>query len=128
MSQGKKYAFSQKETELISELRGIPYPSRKLNLSTLFSIDSLLERNFKKYNIGRKTSEMVIMENWKAIVGSQRAHRCCPSKIIEGGVLIITINNPILRNELYFERRQILNKIHALPGCESIKDILLDLG
>lgn len=128
MAKSKKRVFSFDEEKLISEFRGLPYPAYYGKNKTVFSLEELITQSLNRYGIDGKPIEMIIMDNWKQIIGANKAHRCCPSRIIEGGTLVISVSNTILKSELTFECRQILRRIQEIEGCQSIKNIMLDVG
>lgn len=68
------------------------------------------------------------MQHWKGILGKERAALCQPLRIIDGSRLIMVVSNPTLRQELEFDKRQILRKIRALPSCENIRHLQIRIA
>lgn len=120
-------AFSRDIENLIAQFRGLP---RNLSRSTLREsrpIDSLIQSCLKSYKIGETRPEEQIMANWKDIVGQKNAHRSRP-KTISRGSLVIVVANPTIRNELQFDREQIIKRLCNLSGCANISDITFIAG
>lgn len=89
---------------------------------------SLVEVCFKRYAIGEKTPEQVIMENWPRIVGENFASRCAPERIDARKNLIIKVSNPTLRRELQFIEDRMMTKLRSLESCGHIRGIVLRAG
>lgn len=119
--------FTREQENLIALFRNLPINRSKSILRQSKKIDTLIENNLKFYKIGQPRPQDTIMSHWKDIVGSQHAHRCCP-KTITRNTLIITVANPVIRNELQFNQLQILQKIQSLPQCENISTITFLAG
>lgn len=113
---------SKKDQKLVSEFLGLPINQSRSYLRKAKSFDSLIDIAFKKYKVGEDRPHQAIMENWKDIVGSKNAHRCTPTNA-SAHSLTVSVSNPIIRSELQFNKRNILNKIRALPGCENISSL-----
>ena len=116
------HPFSREAENLIAQFRGLPKNRSRSTLRESKSIDVLIENLIKSYKIGEARASDHIMANWMDIVGSKNAPRCCPKTITRGN-LIITVANPIVRNELQFARSVILKRIRALPGCQEISGL-----
>jgi len=119
--------FTRETENLIAQLRGIPINLSKSTIRPSKSIEHLIDFNLKSLNLSAARLEETIMANWKTIVGAKNAPRCCP-KTITRNVLIITAANSIIRNELEFDRINILNRIHALQECQPIIGLRFLLG
>ena len=64
------------------------------------------------------------MQHWKKVMGPRFAHRCAPERIIDGKRLIVFVGNAVLKQEMEFEKRRMLNTIKSLPGCEGINELI----
>ena len=120
--------FSRKVENLIANLRGLPEDGNRSAPIEPFKADTLMEVILEKYQLGKPRPEQVIMENWKQIMGPENAHRSCPTRIIRKRRLLVAVANTTLRQELYFHRHMILNRIRRLPGCEGIKELTFTAG
>jgi len=111
--------------DLIAQFRGIPSKYQSEPRQRARSLDQLMDRLTQQYKIESPRIEVQIIKNWRAIVGPNRAHRCKPSKILEGGKLIITTGNTTLRMELQFDAANILKNLHQEIGDDVIKEIIV---
>lgn len=114
--------FSRSVENLIAQFRGLPKNLSRSTLRESKGIDFLVDSCVKSYKIGDDHHTDQIMANWKDIIGEKNAHRCCPKKLSRGN-LVISVANPVVRNELQFDYMKILKRIQALPGCNSISGI-----
>lgn len=119
--------FPKNIENLIAQLRGLPQNFARSTLRPAKTIDSLIDVNLKSLKLGQPRPEEFIMEHWETIVGKKNAHRSCP-KIISKGTLIISVANPVVRNELQFDRIRILKHLSTLPGCNRISNIAFLAG
>jgi predicted nucleic acid-binding Zn ribbon protein len=87
------------------------------------SISGIMEDLAGKLKLDTPRVEEQIMRHWRDIVGSDRAHRCKPSKISRDHTLIITTTNTTLRMELQFDRARILARIQAFCGDTGIREV-----
>lgn len=120
--------FPREVQNLIADLRGLPHDRSKAIENGAAKLDTLLEVILKQYKIGEKTPQQEIMENWRSIVGAGNAHRCSPARIVSNIKLVVRVSNPVLRQELQFQKRQILQRLHDLPTCKSLRDITFTAG
>jgi len=81
-----------------------------------------------KHGIGRPTAEQEIREKWPEIVGTANASYSNAVRIDERARLIVHATHAVVRNELFMNRAEILERIHRLPGCRSIKQLHLIQG
>lgn len=122
-----KKPFSPEAESLITSLRRLPETGSPAKGAGAKPLDSILEACIEAYSIGRKTSEEALLENWSRIVGEPFARRCQPERI-DGGALIIQVNNPTLRNEIRFMESRILTALGSIPECSAINRIILKSG
>ena len=59
---------------------------------------------------------------WKEIVG-KTVSSVTEAKKVENGVLLIKTQSPTWRQELYMQKKEILNKINKKIGSSAIKEI-----
>lgn len=113
--------FSRDVENLIANLRGVPENhSVSITRSSLLPIDSLMQVLIEKHQLTEEGLEQRIMEAWPELVGKRSANRCRPVRLDEAGRLIVKVDNPTVRNEMRFDQRNILKRIHALPGGPAI--------
>lgn len=120
--------FPRDVQNLIASFRGLP-PDRSSSIPRkIRSLDTVIDDLQKKFQWDEKSTEQVIMENWRQIVGEKEAHRSRPGQLVRGKTLVITVTNSILRQEMGFRRNDILSKIRRLPGCQDIREVVIRHG
>lgn len=128
--------FRQDVENMVADLRGAPRQhslarrreeSGKLRKRTFkpTELDNLMEVILEQHQIGQDSLENVIMAHWKAIVGERTAHRCRPQRLVNNQRLVILAGNPVVRQELQFMQNKILRKIHQLPGCQCVREVVV---
>lgn len=115
----------REEEEIIRIFRGLPRGYNKKPKLRAKPIDQLMERITRRYKIESPRIEIIIIQNWREIVGAQKAHRCKPSKIVKPKTLIITTTNTTLRMELQFDRKQIIKNLQRFCGKDIIQNIIV---
>lgn len=124
----KPYKFNKRAERLISNFRGIPenYPGEAPK--TEREMATVLDRILDKYKIGVESLEDRINENWSQIVGAGNARNCSPSRIERDTTLIIAVSNPIIRQELEFNKRLILKNLHVIKDGRQIRALVFKSG
>jgi hypothetical protein len=122
------HKFPRHVENLIASLRGLPENHSTSRDREARSIADLVERIAKKRGIGYSRIEDVIRERWKEIVGEALACSCQPVRVERETKLVIAVSNPVVRRELLFHKRLIVEKIQAVPGCAKIKDAVFAQG
>lgn len=128
MAEKKPYKFRKNVERLIANFRGIPenYPGEAPK--TERPLANVLDRILTKYKIGQDSIEDRIIENWPQIVGPANAKNCAPNRIEKGRTLIIAVSNPVIRQELEFNKRLILQNLHKIEGGKKIRTIYFKSG
>ena len=81
-----------------------------------------------KHGIGRETVEQAIRDCWVQIVGPANAAYSNAVRLDERGRLVVHATHAVVRNELFLNRAEILERIRRVPGCASIKQLHLSQG
>jgi hypothetical protein len=81
-----------------------------------------------KHGIGIPTAEQAIRDKWPEIVGPANASYSHAVRIDERGRLEVHASHAVVRNELFMNRAEIVERLRKLPGCASIKQIRLSQG
>ncbi len=115
--------FSREVQRLIADFRGLPEFGWVPDGRPAVKLAGVIEQLETAYRIGQPGIEDTLMAHWRELVGERTAHRCRPGKIIDKRKLIILTGNPVIRQELDFQRQQLLVKINRLPGCAGIREI-----
>ncbi len=92
--------------------------------SKTISLAEAIKDYIGEMNLGKKLSEVDIINSWEEIVGKAIASRT--SKIyIRDGVLFVHLKSSVVRNELLMLREALREKLNEKAGSEIIKDIVL---
>ena len=86
--------------------------------SLKIAIDSMLQ----KFGIDNAVAQNKALNIWNEIVGVTIARNAEPDRI-EHGVLIVKVSSPTWRQELYFQKKEIIQKINNKIGKSVIRDI-----
>ncbi len=120
--------YSRSTNNLIASLRGLPTDHSVAKLRPAFTLGNLIEVLEQKYKIGQERVEDLIAKHWTEMVGEHAAHRSCPQRIVGGGILLIQVSNPMLKQEMQFQQQKILDRLHRLPGGGVIKALNFRAG
>jgi hypothetical protein len=121
--------FSKAAEELIGDFRGIPFTEpRKMWRRPTKPMGPLIEELLVKYQIGRHSCEQTIRDHWPEMVGAANAAYSHPVRIDRSKSLFVLVSHAVVRNELFFHREVILEKIQKLPGCDHVKELNLRAG
>jgi predicted nucleic acid-binding Zn ribbon protein len=86
--------------------------------SLKLAIDSML----KKFGIEKAVSQNKAINIWNEIVGEKVAKNTEPERV-EHGVIIVKVSSPTWRQELYFQKEEIIKKLNNSIGKNVIRDI-----
>ncbi len=86
--------------------------------SLKIAIDSML----KRFGIDNAIAQNKALNNWNEIVGDRVARNTQPDRV-EHGVIIVKVSSSTWRQELYFQKKEILQKINNTIGKNVIRDI-----
>ena len=114
-----------KERALIADFLELPVPEDPAKQDHPLSMKQVVEKAWGNWGIDQeKSPEQVISENWDKIVGIKFAGKCAPERLTEntGTLFIKTASGPI-KQELGFDKKQILKKIQKLEGCSFLKEL-----
>lgn len=87
-------------------------------------IDKIFDKLIKKYGIENQVRQHEAIFLWNKVVGANIASHTMAEKI-SYGKLIVKVDSPVWRNELIFQKSQILNKINSKIKGTNITDIVL---
>jgi hypothetical protein len=129
MQTQEPHRFSRLAEDLVASLRRIPSedPAR-IRRRPARPLAELLEDIRAKHGIGRPTAEQAIRDSWAEIVGPANAGYSHAMRIDERGRLQIHATHAVVRNELFLNRAEILERVRRIPGCSSIKQLHLSQG
>ena len=123
------HRFSRVAEDLIASLRRVPSEDpRGIRRHPSRAFVELVDSLRAKHGIGRPTAEQSIRERWPEIVGPANASYSNAVRIDERGRLVVHATHAIVRNELFLNRAEIIERIRRVPGCGSIKQLHLSQG
>ncbi|NBS19765.1 MAG: DUF721 domain-containing protein [Flavobacteriia bacterium] len=85
----------------------------------------LVEKVWEHWGIGEEeTLEKIISGNWHKIVGRKMASKCAPINLSKDGkTLHIRAASSTIKQELTFQKTEILKKINTLKGCKGVQQV-----
>jgi hypothetical protein len=127
--QSEPHRFSRLAEDLVASLRRIPSEDAKgSRRRPTRELSELVDSLRSKHGIGRPTAEQALRDNWKEIVGPANASYSNAVRIDERGRLIVHVSHSVVRNELFLNRAEIMERIRKVPGCGAIKQLHLSQG
>ena len=82
------------------------------------AIDSML----RKFGIENAIAQNNVLNIWNEIVGEKVAKNTEPDRV-EHGVIVVKVSSPTWRQELYFQKKEIIKKLNNKIGKNVIRDI-----
>jgi hypothetical protein len=127
--QGEPHRFSRAAEDLIASLRRVPSEDpRGIRRRPAHELVELIDSLRAKHGIGRPTTEQAIRDEWPEIVGPANASYSHAVRIDERGRLVVHATHAVVRNELFLNRAEIIERIQRIPGCACVKQIHLAQG
>jgi len=121
--------FSRLAEDLVASLRRIPSEDpRGIKRRPTQGVVELIDALRAKHGIGRPTTEQAIRDAWTGIVGPANASYSHAVRIDERGRLVVHASHAVVRNELFLNRAEIIERIRKVPGCGAIKHLHLAQG
>lgn len=115
--------YPRPTNNLIAALRGLPEDHSVAKFRPAFQLGALIEVLEVRYKIGEEKIQDLIAKHWIELVGEHAAHRSSPQRVVGKSILLVQVGNPMLRANLEFEKKKILDRIHRLPGGGAIQAI-----
>jgi hypothetical protein len=126
---GEPHRFSRVAEDLVASLRRIPSEDpRGIRRRPAKDLAELIDALRAKHGIGRPTMEQAIRDQWPDVVGPANASYSHAVRIDERGRLVVHATHAVVRNELFMNRAEIIERIRRIPGCASIKQLHLAQG
>ena len=126
---GEPHRFSRTAEDLIASLRRVPSEDpRGMRRRPAHELVELIDSLRAKHGIGRPTTEQAIRDQWSEVVGPANASYSHAVRIDERGRLVVHASHAVVRNELFLNRAEIIERIRRIPGCATIKQLHLAQG
>lgn len=124
----KRAPFSRAAEKTIAEFRRIhPAEPARMRRRPTRDLAEVLEEVRVHHRIGRDAPEDAVRNAWSDVVGTANAAYSHPLRI-EGRRLIVQATHSVVRNELFHHRREIIERVKKLPGCDAVSDLHLRAG
>ena len=120
--------FSRDVQNLIANLRQLPEDNSSSAVREPKAMAYLIDHLAARYPFGEWGLETIIMEHWGEILGDSNAHYCRPQRFTRDHRLVVVVANPVIRQELCFQKRRILQRIRDITACYKIKGICFVVG
>jgi predicted nucleic acid-binding Zn ribbon protein len=88
------------------------------------SLGELLGELLQQYGLADRVKEYEAVNSWAEVVGEQIASRA-RAKDVRDGTLIVEVASSAWRNELFYLKAEIIEKINKRIGKKVIHDLLL---
>ena len=88
------------------------------------SLGQVIDRMLKVYRLKSGLTEIKLKSDWAEIVGPAVAGRT-DDIILRGGKLILRLSSAALRQELHYQREDIVRNVNQHLGEDLVKEVLL---
>jgi hypothetical protein len=119
--------FDWAAEELIAGWLGMPHQKGSPRIQGTKSIADSVLGAMKRLHISESGPLDALAGRWPGIVGAERAGKCHPVSL-KSGRLVIAVANPLLRMDLQLDTLRILREVRTVPGCETVKTLMLRAG
>jgi hypothetical protein len=119
--------FSREVENLVASLRGLPEDKARSRRRPTIDVGSLIDELLVKHRISHDSLEHSIREKWIELVGAANAAYSHPV-VVERGLLLVLVSHSVVRQELYHHKPAILARLRQLPGCATVKGLVLRAG
>jgi predicted nucleic acid-binding Zn ribbon protein len=86
------------------------------------SLKIAIDLMLKRFGIDKAIAQNKALNIWNEIVGDTVAKNTQPDRV-EHGVIIVKVSSPTWRQELYFQKKEIIQKLNNTIGKNVIRDI-----
>ena len=92
--------------------------------NNLIKLGDAISLIFKQEKLDEKYSIFAIRNSWETIVGKTVAKHTTQINYLNG-LLYISIDSPIVRNELMYVKESIVKKVNDFVGKQLVKELVL---
>ncbi|MBQ3555109.1 MAG: DUF721 domain-containing protein [Bacteroidales bacterium] len=86
-------------------------------------INEIIQEILNKSNLKGRLDETTITKKWEEVVGKTMA-RYTRNVYVSKGILHVEVTSSVVRNELMMNRSTLIERLNAITGNETIKDII----
>ncbi|HRG00420.1 MAG: hypothetical protein C0448_06005 [Sphingobacteriaceae bacterium] len=92
--------------------------------NNLIKLGDAISQIFKEEKLDEKYSIFAIRNGWEGIVGKTVAKHTTQINYAQG-ILFVSIDSPIVRNETAYAKESIIEKVNKFVGKRLIKELVL---
>ncbi len=92
--------------------------------SNLIKLGDAISQLFKEEKLDEKYSIFAIRNDWEKIVGITFSKHTTQINYLNG-VLFVSVDSPIIRNEMAFAKNAIIEKVNKFVANRLVKDLVL---
>jgi hypothetical protein len=92
--------------------------------NNLIKLGDAISQIFKEEKLDEKYSIFAIRNGWESIVGKTVAKHTTQINYA-AGVLFVSIDSPVVRNETAYVKEEIMQKVNQFVGKRLIKELVL---
>jgi len=90
----------------------------------LIKLGDAISQIFKEEKLDEKYSIFAIRNGWEGIVGKTVAKHTTQINYLNG-LLYVSIDSPVVRNELSYVKEEIMQKVNKFVGKRLVKELIL---
>jgi predicted nucleic acid-binding Zn ribbon protein len=87
-------------------------------------IGVLLRQYLRQQGLESPLNEYRLIQGWSHVMGPIVA-RCTRNLVIRNQTLYVQLSSPVLRQELFMQRRELVERLNAYVGAQVICDLML---
>lgn len=92
--------------------------------NNLIKLGDAISQIFKEEKLDEKYSIFAIRNGWEGVVGKTVAKHTTQINYAQG-ILFVSIDSPIIRNETAYAKEAIIEKVNKFVGKRLIKELVL---
>ena len=123
-----RHSFNRKTNNLIASFRGLPPDQSRAWNKKETDLETVMDKLVQRFKIESTRPEETIAHEWISIVGESNAKHANPWRLDRGRTLYVHVNNPVVKQEMQFGKKTLLNRLNKLPGCSDIREIIFRAG
>ena len=95
----------------------------KQKKTTATPLGEALDLLLKRYKIAGRVHEQVVIEQFERLMGTAFTQRAKAVKI-EDGLLFLEVTSSVWRQELFYQKRNIIERINSALGEKIVREIV----
>ncbi|MBC9888910.1 MAG: DUF721 domain-containing protein [Opitutae bacterium] len=121
-------SFNQQAMNLIADFQGLPITNTRASMGKDLGLDTIMDRLIVRFQIQGARPEETIAAHWMTIVGERFAQHSFPVRLDRGTRLFVAVSNSVVRQEMWFRRKEILERLKIILKGTEIREIVLRSG